>query len=69
VCGCHVKSELLHQARQPRSLAFRQVQYQPGQRRGVDDRMLERALEASTNEPGVKCIVAVFDENGALGES
>jgi hypothetical protein len=31
--------------------------------------MLERALEASTHEPGVERIVAVLDENGTLRES
>jgi hypothetical protein len=31
--------------------------------------MLERALEATTDQPGVERIVAVLDENGALCES
>jgi hypothetical protein len=31
--------------------------------------MFEWALEATTNEPGVERIVAVFDENSALGEA
>jgi hypothetical protein len=30
--------------------------------------MLERALEPSAHEPGVKSVVAVLDENSALGE-
>jgi hypothetical protein len=64
----HVKAELLHQPRQPWRLTFRQVEHQPGERGGVDDRMLEWALETSTNEPGVERIVAVLDENGALRE-
>jgi hypothetical protein len=65
----HVKAELLNQARQPRRLPFGQVQHEPRQGGGVDDRMLERALETSTNEPGVERIVAVFDQNSSLGES
>jgi hypothetical protein len=69
MCGGDIKSELLHQARQPWCLTFGEVEHEPRQRRGVDDRMLERALEASTNEPGVKRIVAVFDEDGALSET
>jgi hypothetical protein len=31
--------------------------------------MLERALQAAADEPGVECIVAVLDEHGALGEA
>jgi hypothetical protein len=65
----HVKAKLLHQPREARRLTFGKVEHEPRQRRGVDDRMLERALEASTDEPGVERIVAVLDENGALGES
>ena len=67
--GSHVKTELLHQPRQPRRLTFGEVEHKPCQRRGVDDRMLEWAFEATTNEPGVERIVAVFDENSALGEA
>jgi hypothetical protein len=69
VRGYHVKAELLHQARQPWRLTLGQIQHEPRQRGGVDDWMLERALEASSNEPGVERIVAVFHENGALRES
>jgi hypothetical protein len=50
-------------------LTFGQVEHEPRERCGVDDRVLEWTLEASTNEPGVERIVAVFDEHGALCES
>jgi hypothetical protein len=69
VRGDHVKAELLNQPRQPWRLTFGEVEHESRQRSGVDDRMLEWTLEASTNEPGVESIVAVFHENGALRES
>jgi hypothetical protein len=50
-------------------LTFGKLEHKPRQRRGVDDRMLERALEASTDEPGVERIMAVLHEDSALGES
>jgi hypothetical protein len=65
----HVKAKLLNQSSQPWRLTFRKVEHEPCERRGVDDRMLERALEATTDQPGVERIVAVLDENGALCES
>jgi hypothetical protein len=65
----HVETELLHQARQPRRLTFGKVEHEPGQRRRVDDRMLEWTFEAATNEPGVERIMAVLDENRAVSES
>ena len=64
-----VESELLHQPGQPGSLAFGQLEHQPGQRRSVDDRMLKRTLKATTDEPGVEGVVAVLDEHRALSES
>jgi hypothetical protein len=64
----HVEAELLHEAGQAGGLAFRQVQHEPGQRRRVDDRVLERALEAAADEPAVESVVAVLDEDGALCE-
>ena len=69
MCRGHVKAELLHQPRQPRRLTFGEVEHKPCQRRGVDDWMLEWTFEAATNQPRVERIVAVFDENSALGEA
>jgi hypothetical protein len=65
----HVKAELLHQPSEPRGLALGEVEHQPGQGRGVDDRVLERAFEPPTYQPRVEGVVAVLDENGALSEA
>src|SRR5207247_9248835 len=40
-----------------------------GQRRGVDERMLERALQAASDEPGVERVVAVLYQHRALSET
>jgi hypothetical protein len=64
----HVQTELLHQPRQPRGLPFGKVENEPGQRRGVDDRMLQWALKPATDEPRVEGVVAVLNENGALSK-
>jgi hypothetical protein len=64
-----VEAELLDQAGEAGRLTLRQVENEPSQGRGVDDRMLERALQAAADEPGVECIVAVLDEHRALGEA
>jgi hypothetical protein len=64
-----VERELFHKASQPWGLSLREVQHKPGQRSGVDDRVLERALESSAHQPGVEGIVAVLDENSALSKS
>jgi hypothetical protein len=69
VRGRDVHAELGHQARQPRRLALRQVEDQPSERRGVDDRVLERTLQSPTDEPGVEGVVAVLDQDRALGEA
>jgi hypothetical protein len=61
-----VKAQLLDQARQPWRLAFRQIQHQSRQRGGVDDRMLQRALQPATHQPRVECVVAVLDQDRAL---
>jgi hypothetical protein len=69
VGGRDVKLQLLHEAGQARSLAFGEIEHQPRQRRCVDDRVLERALQTPPHQPGVEGIVAVLDENGALSEA
>jgi hypothetical protein len=65
----HVEPKLLHEPSQAGSLAFRKVEHQPGQSRGVDDRVLERALEAPTHEPRVERVMAVLDENSTMSEA
>jgi hypothetical protein len=64
-----IEGKLLDQARKSGRLAFGQLQDKPCQGRRVDDRMRQRAFEASAHQPGVEGIVAVLDEHGALGES
>jgi len=64
-----VEAQFLDQPREPRRLTLRQLEHEPRERGGVDDRMLERALEAATDEPGVKCVVAVLDEHCRVRES
>jgi hypothetical protein len=63
-----VEAELLDQARQARRLALGQVEHEARQCGGVDDRVLERALQAAPDEPGVECVVAVLDEHRPLRE-
>ena len=65
----HVETQLLHQPREPRSLALGQLEHEPGQRRGIDDRVLQRALQPSSDKPRVEGVVAVLDEDGALREA
>jgi hypothetical protein len=64
-----VETKLLDQAREPRSLALGELQNKPRESRRVDDRMQQRALQAAAHQPGVERIVAVLDEDGALGEA
>jgi len=64
-----VESQLVDQERQARGLALRQLEHQPSQRRGVDDRVLERALEPPTDQPRVEGVVAVLDQHRAVREA
>jgi hypothetical protein len=66
---CHIETELLHQSGEARRLTLGQLKDEPGQCRGVDDRVLQRAFEAPANQPRVERIVAVLDQNGAVGET
>ncbi len=65
----HVELQHLDEARQARGLAFWKVEHEPGQCGGVDDRVLERAFQASTDEPGVERVMAVLDQNRPLSET
>ena len=65
----HIQPELLHEAGEPRRLPLWQLEHKPGKSRRVDDRMLQRALEPPPNQPGVEGIVAVLDQDGAMGEA
>jgi hypothetical protein len=65
----HVEGEHLDKHRQAGCLALGQLEHESRQGGGVDDRMLERALEASSDEPRVERVVAVLDEHGSLRET
>jgi hypothetical protein len=69
VSGAGFDLELLDHAGQPRRLAAGQVEHQPGQRRGVDDGVLQRRRQAPADQVGVEGIVAVLDQHGAAGEA
>jgi len=64
-----VEAELLHQPREARRLTLGQIEDEPGQGRGVDDRMLERAFQPTPYQPGVERVVAVLHEHRALREA
>lgn len=64
-----VEAELLHQPGESRRLALGQIEDEPGQGRGVDDGMLERAFQSTTHQPGVERVVAVLHEHRSLREA
>ena len=61
-----VEPEVGDQALKARHLSLREVHHKPRERARIDDRMLERALEAATDEPRVERVVAVLDEHRAV---
>lgn len=65
----HVKAQHLDQASQAGSLALGKLEHEPRKGRGVDDRVLERAFEASTHEPRVERVVAVLDQDRPMSEA
>jgi hypothetical protein len=64
-----VDAQVGDQPGEARHLALRQVHDQARERGRVDDRVLERALQAAADEPCVECVVAVLHEHGAVGEA
>jgi hypothetical protein len=64
----HVEGQLLDQPREPWRLALRQLEHQPGERGRVDDRVLQRALQAASHQPAVEGVVTVLHEHRALRE-
>ena len=64
-----VEAQLLDQARQAGGLALGQVEDEPGERGGVDDGVLERALEAAADKPGIESVMAVLDQHRSLREA
>jgi len=69
VCGGDVQRELLDQPRESRSLSLGELQNKPGQGRSVDDRVLERALQAPADQPRVERVVTVLDEHRSMGKA
>lgn len=61
-----IETKLLDEPRQSWCLTFRQLEDEPRECGGVDDRMLERAFQAAPDEPGVEGVVAVLDEHCAV---
>jgi hypothetical protein len=64
-----VEGQVCYEPRQSGRLAFRKLQHEPREGRGVDDRMLEGALQAATDEPGVESVVAVLNQHRALSKA
>ena len=67
--GCDVQGEFLDQPCKSGRLAFGKVQHKARKGRRIDDRMRERAFQASTDEPRIESVVAVLDQHRALSES
>jgi hypothetical protein len=63
-----IELQLLDEHGQPWRLAFGQLEDEPGESSGVDDRMLERALQPAADKPRVERVVAVLDQHRALGK-
>ena len=64
-----VEAEIGHQPLQARHLPFRNLHHESGQRGGVDDRVLQRALQAATDQPRVERVMAVLDQHRTMGEA
>jgi hypothetical protein len=64
-----IEGELLDQPRQSRRLSLGKLKHQAGQRRRVDDRVLEWALQAPADEPRVESVVAVLDQDGTVSKT
>ena len=67
--GGDVEAQLVDEPGQARRLALRQVEHQTGESRGVDDRVLERALQAASHKPRVERVVAVLHQHRPLRET
>ncbi len=61
--GFGTESQLGHQPGQAGGLAGGQVEHQARQRRGVEDRVLERRPQSPAKQPGVEGVMAVLDQD------
>jgi len=66
---CDVETELFDEPGQAGCLALGQVEDEPRQGGGIEDRVLERALQAPADQPRVERVVAVLHQDRALGET
>jgi hypothetical protein len=64
-----VQSQLLDKPGKARGLTLRKVQDEAREGRRVDDRVLERALQAATDKPRVERVMAVLDQHRAVRET
>ena len=64
-----VEAEYVDERGESGRLPLREVEDESRQRRRIDDRVLERALQAAPDEPGVKRVVAVLDQHRAMRET
>jgi hypothetical protein len=64
-----VEPKHLDEPGQAGRLALGQVEHQSRQRGGVDDRVLEGALQAAPDQPCVEGVVAVLDQDRGLRET
>ncbi|GAC1642186.1 MAG: hypothetical protein PVS3B2_21670 [Candidatus Dormibacteraceae bacterium] len=67
--GRHVQRELLDKPGKAWGLTLRKVEDEARERRRIDDRVLERALQSSTDQPRVERVVAVLDQHRAMRET
>jgi hypothetical protein len=56
----------LHECGQAGCLPGGQAEHQAGQRRGVDDGVFERPVQAAAHQPGVERVVAMLDQHRPL---
>jgi hypothetical protein len=67
--GRHTEAELGDEAREAGRLPLGQIEDQARESGRVDDRVLERALQPTADEPCVERVVTVFDQDGTLREA
>jgi hypothetical protein len=69
MCRRDVQAQLLHQPRQAGRLALGQLQHEPGESRGVDDRVRQWTFQSPADQPRVEGVVAVLHQDGPVREA